>query len=124
MNQKENVLIVDDDPDIVKILVLGFKSKGFEVETLKSGNEALDWIRNGKSASLIVLDRILPDMDGMEVLKELGKKSNKTPVLILSVLDTEQDMFSGLSEGASEYIVKPFQLKELLDKAMALMGKT
>jgi len=123
--KKRNILIVDDDDDLVRVLKNAFESKGATVHTESTGKGALDYLmneRNIDTISLLVLDRILPDMDGLEILKKLEERfPNQIPVLILTVLSAEKDVVSGLSQGAVDYIAKPFSLNILLRKVDALL---
>lgn len=125
-SKRKKVIIVDDDTDLLKLLVYAFESEGFEVKGLETGREAIDYLskdENTKSACLLVLDRILPDMDGLDILKQLPQDLKKRiPVLILSVLSAERDVLSGLRQGAVDYIGKPFNLPILMQKALRLTG--
>ena len=124
-NHKQ-VVIVDDDEDLLKILTLGFKEEGFLVETFSTGKEAIKALVNGKAlqgVGLLILDRMLPDMDGVDIahaLKESGQIL--PPILFLSVLSSEKDILKGLKTGASDYIAKPFNIEVLIAKAKHLMG--
>lgn len=127
MNQIKKIAIVDDDDDLLKLLAHSFNAKGFEVETFSTGKQAYEFFseeKNCKDISLLVLDRLLPDMDGLDVLKLLEKKCPQhMPVLILSVLTTEKDVLSGLKLGAVDYVGKPFSIPVLIQKALALIEK-
>lgn len=122
------VLIVDDDADLMRLLVAGFKAKGFEVKSFLKGKEALSYLQNeteAKSLSLLILDRILPDMDGIEILRFfIEKYKGIVPVLILSTLSAEKDVLEGLKKGAVDYVSKPFSLPILMQKALALMNRS
>lgn len=122
---KNTVIIVDDDEDLLKLLASSFKSKGFEVKTFATGKEGLSYLTQQKNlthAALIILDRMLPDMDGIDILKDLkSKSSSNVPVLILSVLSSEKDVLSGLKKGAIDYVAKPFSLPVFMQKALSLM---
>ncbi|MBM3183781.1 MAG: response regulator transcription factor [Chlamydiae bacterium] len=126
-SKKDTVLIVEDDEDILQILTLAFKSKGFNTKGFANGKEALSYLmkkENTDSACLLVLDRLLPDMDGLEILKKLQEKfPNKLPVLILSALSAEKDVLEGLKKGAVAYEVKPFSISVLMQKALVLMNR-
>lgn len=126
-NTKKWVVIVDDDEDLQELLVFAFKKEGFQVKQFLKGSSALDYLsteKNVKSAALLILDRILPDMDGLDILKKFYAKSSvKIPVLILSVLSAEKDVLAGLKGGAVDYVVKPFSLPILMEKALALVAR-
>lgn len=120
------MIIVDDDEDLLRLLVSAFQAKGFDVQGLINGKEALAYLTEGKNAqeaSLLVLDRILPDMDGLDILKQLKNQLAHLPVLILSSLSAEKDVLTGLKEGAVDYITKPFSLSVLMQKALQLINK-
>lgn len=119
------IVIVDDDEDLQKILSFAFSSEGFEVKSIISGTEALTYLLNQENlqtVSLLILDRMLPDMDGIQILEQLGDKFPKhIPVLILSVLSAEKDVLAGLKRGAVDYVIKPFSLPILMEKASRLL---
>jgi DNA-binding response OmpR family regulator len=125
--QRKKVIIVDDDVDLLKLLLYAFDSEGFETKGIETGKEAIEYLANDentKSACLLVLDRVLPDMDGLFILKQLPDSLRKRlPVLILSVLSAERDVLSGLRQGAVDYIPKPFNLPILMEKALHLTGR-
>ncbi|MEI8124938.1 MAG: response regulator transcription factor [Parachlamydiaceae bacterium] len=125
-NNKIKILIVDDDEDLQRILSFAFTSEGFEVKSIITGKEALEYLfdeKNLSTVSLLILDRMLPDMDGMHILEELGDKfPNHVPVLILSVLSAEKDVVTGLKRGALDYVIKPFSLPILMEKASRLLN--
>ncbi len=124
---KKTIVIVDDDEDLLKLLVAAFKAKGFSVKTMTTGKEGLSFLtdeKNNKDISLVILDRILPDMDGIEILKKIHSQfPHFAPVLILSVLTAEKDVLKGLKSGAVDYMGKPFSLPVLMEKALVLIGK-
>lgn len=125
VKERRKLIIVDDDEDLLKILMATFQAEGFNVHGISSGKEALEYFmieKNIRTASLIILDRVLPDMDGIEILKQLGDKyPNLIPVMILSALSSDKDVISGLSKGAVDYIVKPFNLSILKRKVNTLI---
>jgi len=122
---KNKVIIVDDDEDLLKLLATSFKAKGYEVKVFATGKEGLNYLSQEKNldhAALIILDRMLPDMDGIDILKEIKTTTaSHTPILILSVLSSEKDILSGLKKGAVDYVAKPFSLPVFMQKAMALI---
>ncbi len=123
--EKKIVVIVDDDEDLTTLLEFGFKGKGFETKVFLEGTSAKNFLLNDdnlKSVVLIILDRLLPDMDGIEILNAYKLHTSLSiPVLILSVLSSEKDMLSGLKKGAVDYVAKPFSLPVLMEKAQFLM---
>lgn len=121
------VVIVDDDEDLLNLMIFGFQAHHFDVEVFKCGKDALDYLsdkNNLSSTRLLILDRILPDMDGLDILQQLSKKHEKKMpiVLILSLLNSEKDVLKGLEMGAIDYLEKPFNLNVLLDKAHTLLS--
>lgn len=122
---KNEIIIVDDDEDLLKILASAFQAKGFQVKTFVKGKDGLDHLLNDKnidSVALIILDRMLPDMDGLDILKAFQTKfPGRIPVLILSVLSSEKDVLSGLKKGAVDYVAKPFSMPILMQKADSLI---
>jgi DNA-binding response OmpR family regulator len=127
MDHKKKVIIVDDDKDLLRLLSSSFKSKGFEVELLENGKEALTYLMDEKniaSACLLVLDRLLPDIEGLEIFRKLDAKfPSHFPVLILSALSAEKDVLEGLKVGAIDYISKPFSLPIFMEKALSLIER-
>ena len=116
------VLIVEDETPIRDGLVSLFSGQGFEVTSAASGPEALDAL--GRDAfDIVVLDLMIPPPTGLEVLAELRKKDDRTPVLVLTALGTEDDVVRGLEAGADDYITKPFGVKELLARARGLLRR-
>jgi two-component system alkaline phosphatase synthesis response regulator PhoP len=116
------VIVVDDDKDLLKLIAFSLKQKGFSVQVFERGRTALQYMakkRNLQSVCLILLDRLLPDMDGLDVLRKLD---GQIPVLILSVLSTEKDMLDGLKRGAVDYMAKPFSMSILMEKSLRLIA--
>lgn len=120
------ILIVDDDEDLLRLLSAAFKSQGFEVEGFVNGKAAIGFLSNEKnieSLCLLILDRMLPDMDGLDILRFFVEKyKSKLPILILSVLSSEKDTLEGLQKGAVDYVAKPFSVNILLQKARKLIA--
>lgn len=128
MNKNKNVIaIVDDDDDLLQMLLFAFEAQGFSTKGFKTGKEALSFFdsdKNISTISLLILDRLLPDMDGIEILKHLNKKyPNQFPILILSVLSADTDVIKGLQLGAVEYIGKPFNLDILIQQSLSLINR-
>jgi len=122
------ILAVDDDQDLLHLIATTLKSQNFEVETIANGREAIAYLSdqaNAEKIGLLILDRMLPDMDGLDILKfVLEKYPNKIAVLILSALSSEKDTLEGLKRGAVDYMTKPFSINVLLQKAKQLINKT
>ena len=112
------ILLVDDDPNIRRLVELYLKKEGFEVVTVARGDEA---VRAYKSVSpnLILLDIMLPGMDGWQVCREIRKESN-VPIIMLTAKDETFDKVLGLELGADDYVAKPFDMKELVARIKAV----
>jgi two-component system, OmpR family, response regulator MprA len=118
----ERILIIEDDPAILKMLQRGLSSEGYGVEIATDGNSGLIDAREYKP-DLVVLDWMLPGMDGLEVCNRL-RLGSKVPILMLTAKDTVQDRIQGLDAGADDYMVKPFNLDELIARVRALLRRT
>ena len=116
------LLLIEDYRPLQKSLTKGLREAGFAVDTTGDGNEGL-WYAMGNDYDVIILDLMLPGMDGLKILKELRAKGRKNPVLILTAKDTLEDRVTGLDLGADDYLVKPFEFKELLARIRALMRR-
>lgn len=117
------VLIVEDSPEVVKSLNLCFKVSSPEIEVVSTsqGAQAIELVET-EAPDVVILDLGLPDMDGIDVLKEIRRFSD-TPVIILTVKDTEMDRVSGLDAGADDYITKPFSPLDLLARVRAVLRR-
>lgn len=113
------VLVVEDERKISAYVKRGLEEQGYAVDTAYTGREALDWAET-VSYDLIVLDILLPELDGVEVCRELRQRGVRTPVLMLTARDAIDDRVAGLDAGADDYLVKPFALKELLARLRAI----
>jgi two-component system response regulator MprA len=115
--------VVDDEPAVRDALKRALAGEGYQVDLASGGNEALD--RLGQvSPDLIVLDILMPGIDGLEVCRLLRRIGNRTPVLMLTARDAVEDRVEGLDAGADDYLVKPFALEELLARVRALLRRT
>lgn len=113
------VLIVEDERRISAYVKRGLEENGYAVDAAFSGREALDWAAAAQY-DLIVLDILLPELDGLAVCRELRERSVRCPILMLTARDTVDDRVAGLDAGADDYLIKPFALKELLARLRAL----
>ena len=120
-----SVLIVDDDPVVRRMLQLSFESEGFDVLTAGDGFEGLEAMRSGKP-NVVVLDIMMPKLDGMKVLNELNDDDDLrgTPVILLSAKATSLDIELGLKAGAADYVTKPCDPIDLVDRVRSLLAKT
>lgn len=119
--RKERILIVDDEASIRRILETRFKMLGFETSTAADGEEALE-IYHKFNPDIVVLDIMMPKMDGYGVTKEVRKNSD-TPIIILTALGDVSERITGLELGADDYVVKPFSPKELEARVKAIMRR-
>lgn len=116
-----NVLVVDDDPKIRSVLGRGLHFEGYDVQLAADGTEALKLARV-TPPDLIVLDVMLPDMDGMEVCRRL-RRGLTSPILMLTARHALPDRVAGLDSGADDYLVKPFEFDELVARLRALLRR-
>ena len=112
MTNPTHILVIDDEPQILRALKTILTAKKFRVSSSNNGEEGLA-IAAAEQPDLIILDMSLPDMEGIQVCKEL-RKWTQTPIIILSVRDSEKDKVSALDAGADDYLTKPFGIEELL----------
>ncbi len=113
------ILMVEDEPHIAAYVKRGLTEQGYAVDTAATGRAALDWAAT-VTFDLIVLDLLLPELDGLSVCRALRARQVRTPLLMLTARDTVDDRVAGLDAGADDYLVKPFALKELLARVRAL----
>lgn len=118
----ERILIIEDDEEILRVLKRVLTYEGYTVDTALTGQVGLTLARE-QMPDLIVLDWMLPKMDGLEVCRRLQKLGNQ-PILMLTAKDTTQDRVEGLDAGADDYVVKPFEIEELLARIRALLRRT
>ncbi len=120
----ENILVVDDEKDLLELVEYNLAKEGYKVTTAESGVDALKIARKD-SPSLIVLDIMLPGMQGLEVLRELKKKpdSQDIPVILLTARGGELDRVLGLELGADDYVTKPFSPRELVARVKAVLRR-
>lgn len=116
------ILIVDDDEGIVEILEFNLKAEGFVVSTVRSGVEALSLLEH-EEVDLILLDVMMPNLSGYKVAETLRTQGNETPIIFLTARDTENDMLTGFSVGADDYISKPFSLKEVSARVKVVLRR-
>jgi len=120
MMDRESILVIDDDPDILKILKANFELHEFDVliaENWKEGEKLLN------QASILILDVMLPDKDGFEILKDLRTKNPELPIIMLTARDKISDRVLGLEIGADDYVVKPFETIELIARVRACLRR-
>ena len=113
------ILLVEDEPKIAAYVKRGLEEQGYAVDAAATGREALLWAET-VAYDLIVLDILLPELDGLAVCRELRQRDCRAPILMLTARDTVDDRVTGLDAGADDYLVKPFAFKELLARLRAL----
>ena len=118
---QEKILIVDDDKNICEILEFNLKSEGFMVECAHSAEEALKKLTD--NFSIILLDVMMGGMSGYKMAEKLRMENNQIPIIFLTAKDTENDMLTGFSVGADDYISKPFSIKEVTARIKAVIKR-
>lgn len=123
VNTSARILVVDDEDSIIQFVSYNLRKEGYEVETATTGDEALE-LAEETSFDLIVLDIMLPGMDGYEVCRRIRNTGSDVPVLFLSARDTELDKVVGLELGGDDYLAKPFGIRELQARVKALLRRS
>ena len=119
----QRVLVVDDEPNLAEVVTMALRFQGFEVQTAASGREALAAVHRFKP-HLMVLDVMLPDMEGFEVAARLGAQRAGVPIIFLTARDATEDKVRGLSGGGDDYMTKPFSLEELVARIRTILRRT
>ncbi|GAA4413992.1 response regulator [Fodinibacter luteus] len=117
----ERVLVVDDDETIRRTLRINLRARGYEVEVVGSGRDALSTLEDAPP-DLVVLDLGLPDVDGVEVLRQL-RRTSRVPVVVLSARHGSDDKVEALDEGADDYVTKPFGMDELMARVRSALRR-
>lgn len=117
------VLIVEDDVRVASFLLRGLKSEGYSTLLAENGLKALE-LSESETPDVIILDRMLPIIDGIEVLQQIRAKKIKTRIIILSALSNVSDRIEGLKMGADDYMAKPFEFEELIARVQALARRS
>ncbi|KRN26595.1 response regulator transcription factor [Liquorilactobacillus mali] len=116
------ILVVDDDKDIVELLSIYIENEGYEVEKAYNGKEAITKLNTNPEIGLMILDIMMPQMDGSEVIKEV-RKDSQIPVLMLSAKASDMDKIQGLIQGADDYVTKPFNPLEVMARVKSLLRR-
>jgi two-component system, OmpR family, response regulator len=116
------VLVVEDDPDVGGFVRQGLREHGFAVDWVATGVEGLDYANSGVY-DVLVLDRMLPGLDGLDLLRKLRERGVTTPVLFLSARSAVADRIEGLDAGADDYLIKPFSFAELLARIRVVLRR-
>ena len=117
------LLVVEDEPNILELLAASLRYSGFEVVTAAAGNEAVHAAQRHRP-DLIVLDVMLPDMDGFDVVRRLRGGGTQIPVVFLTARDSTEDKIRGLTLGGDDYVTKPFSLEEVIARIRAVLRRT
>jgi len=118
----ETILVVDDEPNITDLLRAALRFEGFDVEVSSTGRDALEKVRSLRP-DLVMLDVMLPDLDGTEVCRLLREEGDQVPVLFLTARDATEDKVTGLGIG-DDYVTKPFSLDELVARVRAVLRRS
>lgn len=122
-DQRHRILVVDDEPNIVDVITMALRYQGFEVASAATGAEALAQVR-AFNPHLMVLDVMLPDMEGFEVARRLGAERARVPIVFLTARDATDDRVRGLTVGGDDYVTKPFSLEELVARIRTILRRT
>jgi len=116
------VLVVDDEPNIVDVITMALRYQGFETAAAHTGHEALAAVQSFRP-QVMVLDVMLPDMEGFEVAKRLGAQRAQVPIIFLTARDGTEDKVRGLTTGGDDYVTKPFSLEELVARIRTILRR-
>jgi DNA-binding NtrC family response regulator len=109
------ILVVDDDPHVPTVIRDILVYEGFEVEIAENGRRAVEFLKGGQDIDLIITDMKMPEVDGLELLREIHFWRGHLPVIVLTGYPTVRNGFQAITEGVCEYLAKPFQIKALLN---------
>ena len=118
------LLLAEDEEDLSRALVTVLKHNNYSVDAVYDGAEALDYLENGGNYDGVILDIMMPKMDGITVLKTIRRHGNSVPVLLLTAKAEIDDRVEGLDSGADDYLPKPFGMMELVSRVRALLRRT
>ncbi len=121
-SEKRTIMVVDDEPHIVRFTAMNLEVEGYNVVTAENGARALETLEAGHPVDLVVLDVMMPEMDGFETLRRIRSESS-VPVIFVTVRGDEADRVAGLDLGADDYITKPFSPRELASRIRALFRR-
>lgn len=116
------ILIAEDERDLNQLIARKLKAAGYSVDACRDGEEALDYL-DGAEYDALVLDIMMPKVDGLQVLRRLRERGSSLPVLLLTARDSIEDRVTGLDAGADDYLIKPFALEELLARLRVITRK-
>jgi len=118
------ILIVDDEPAVRESLRRALELEGYDIELAEHGREALDRLESNGQHDAVILDVLMPGLDGLEVCRRIRRAGNHVPVLMLTARDEVESRVAGLDAGADDYVTKPFALEELLARVRALLRRS
>src|SRR5258708_38005178 len=121
--ETHRVLVVDDEPNIVDVISMALRYQGFEVAEAGTGAEALSQVRAFRP-HLVLLDVMLPDMEGFDVAERLGSQRTDVPIIFLTARDSTEDKVRGLTTGGDDYVTKPFSLEELVARIRTILRRS
>jgi two-component system alkaline phosphatase synthesis response regulator PhoP len=119
----QKILVIEDEPTLARLLSYNLTQDGYETKVVDHGGDGLQAALQ-QPYDLIILDIMLPGLNGFEILTKLRQKGNKTPVIILTARNAEEEVVQGLKHGADDYITKPFGVAELLARVSAVLRRT
>ncbi|MEA2492574.1 MAG: two-component system, OmpR family, response regulator [Thermoleophilaceae bacterium] len=117
------VLVVDDEPNIVDVIQMALRYQGFQVASAGTGAEAISQVKEFRP-HLLLLDVMLPDMEGFEVAERLGSQRTDVPIIFLTARDSTEDKIRGLTTGGDDYVTKPFSLEELVARIRTVLRRS
>ncbi len=123
MSKKTSILLVEDEPNIAQGLIYNLQAEGYRVSHVESGEDALAYLAD-HACALLILDLMLPGIDGLQVCRKIREQDLQLPILMLTARGAEQDRVAGLIEGADDYLSKPFNLKEFLLRVSGLLRRS
>ena len=121
--EQHRVLVVDDEPNIVDVVSMALRFQGFDVRSAGTGRDAIAAVRSF-DPHLMVLDVMLPDMEGFDVAERLGAQRANVPIIFLTARDATHDKVRGLTSGGDDYVTKPFSLEELVARIRVILRRT
>ena len=117
------VMVVDDEPIIRETVALALDEQGYEVVEARDGRQAIDMLHQGQPIDLMILDLMLPNLNGLDVCRLLRNEGNTVPIIMLTAKDTETDRVVGLELGADDYVTKPFGIRELVARCRSILRR-